>query len=203
MEIEMDELFGLPAHPLLVHIPVVIIPLALLAALLALWPRARRGAALVAAVLAFIGAVGAVLAVGAGEKLEDEVRETAIVEEHAEQGDRVELPALAFGALAIAGAAAVEATRRSRRRTEDAATPTTQPTPHAGEEPGRGGATTTAAPPQAPARAVVPSAGLAAALLALSVLAGAFATYTVVQAGHSGAESVWDDPAARPGGDED
>lgn len=199
MEIEMDELFGLPAHPLLVHIPVVIIPLALLAAVLALWPRTRRHAALAAAALALVGAVGAVLAAGAGETLEDDVRETELVEEHVEQGDRVELPALAFGALAIAGAVTVEAARRSRRHTEGAVTPTTSPTPSADDQPRRGGTTTMATTLQAPARAVRPAAGLATALLALSVLAGAVATYTVVQAGHSGAESVWDDAPAADG----
>lgn len=197
MEIEFDELFGLPAHPLLVHVPVVIIPLGLLVALVALWPRARRGAALAAAALAVVGALGAVLAAGAGEKLEDDVRETELSEEHAAQGDRVEPAAAGFGALAVAGAVAVEAARRRPRRSDGTdGTDDTSAMPPDDERP-LGGATatataTTAAP--APARAGRPAAAaLATALLALSVLAGAVATYLVVQAGHSGAESVWDD----------
>lgn len=40
---ELDQLFGLPAHPLLVHLPVVIIPMTLLLAVAAVaW---RRGGA--------------------------------------------------------------------------------------------------------------------------------------------------------------
>src|SRR4051794_9915389 len=38
----LDSLFGLPAHPLLVHIPVVLIPLGALGAVLMLWPRLRH-----------------------------------------------------------------------------------------------------------------------------------------------------------------
>jgi hypothetical protein len=91
---EIDELFDLPAHPLLVHVPIVLVPLALLAALVALVPLARRPAALAAAALAVVGGVGAFLATGAGEKLEDRVRETELVEEHAESGEAVEVPAI-------------------------------------------------------------------------------------------------------------
>ena len=38
----LDSRFGLPAHPLLVHIPVVLIPLGALGAVLMVWPRLRR-----------------------------------------------------------------------------------------------------------------------------------------------------------------
>ncbi len=38
----MDELFGLPAHPLLVHAAVVLVPLAAIGVvLIAFWPAAR------------------------------------------------------------------------------------------------------------------------------------------------------------------
>jgi hypothetical protein len=64
--------FGLPAHPLLVHIPVVLVPLLGVAVVvLALRPawRARYGPA--AAVSAVVTMVGAILAAGAGEALRD------------------------------------------------------------------------------------------------------------------------------------
>lgn len=204
MEIEFDQLFGLPAHPLLVHVPVVIIPLALLVALVALWPRARRGAALAAAALAVVGALGAVLAAGAGEELEGDVRETDLSEEHAAQGERVEPAAAAFGALAAAGAVTVEAVRRRARRTGGTEGTGTSGVPPDDDRP-LGGATATAtATTPAPARAGRPAAaGLATVLLALSVLAGTVATYLVVQAGHSGAESVWDDAPDSQGADDD
>jgi hypothetical protein len=65
--------FGLPAHPLLVHIPVVLVPLLGVAVVvLALRPawRARYGPA--AAVSAVVTMVGAILAAGAGEALRDQ-----------------------------------------------------------------------------------------------------------------------------------
>lgn len=197
MEIEIDELFGLPAHPLLVHIPVVVIPLALFVALVALWPRVRRGAALAAAVLALVGGVGAVLAIGAGESLQSDVRETETVEEHVEQGDRVEVPAIAFAVLAIAAAVAVEITRRRDRG--DVVGPTSAGVDHSSPvSPGPGAAVAVderpAPEPTRPALTVVP-----AVLLVLSLVAGAFATYTVIEAGHSGAESVWEDSPASGG----
>jgi uncharacterized membrane protein len=206
MELEIDELFGLPAHPLLVHVPVVIIPLALLVALVALWPRARRGAALAAAALALVGAVGTVLAAGSGEELEDDVRETELVEEHAEQGEQVELPALAFAVLAIAGTGAVEAARRRRRDAEGTGDGDVPAAPDDDRSPGSGATAIATAPPPAPARARptrAGAAGLTTALLALSVLAGAVATYTVVGAGHSGAEAVWDEAPASGTDDDD
>jgi uncharacterized membrane protein len=68
---ELDQLFDLPAHPLLVHVPVVLVPLALFVSLVALVPRARRIAAPAAAALALVGGIGVVLATGSGENLED------------------------------------------------------------------------------------------------------------------------------------
>ena len=198
MEIEIDELFGLPAHPLLVHIPVVVIPLALVVALVALWPRVRRGAAWAAAGLALVGGVGAVLAIGAGESLQHDVRETDMAEEHAEQGDEVELPAIAFAVLAIAAALAVEVVRRRDVDDEIGPEPGAAARRSAGSSgPGAVAVTVDERPSPSqtpPRRTVVPTV-----LLVLSLVAGGFATYTVVEAGHSGAKAVWDDS---PGGAE-
>ena len=42
-QFEIDKLFGIPAHPLIVHIPVVLVPLAAVGAVLALVvPRWRH-----------------------------------------------------------------------------------------------------------------------------------------------------------------
>lgn len=219
MELELDRLFGLPAHPLLVHVPVVLIPTALVAAAIALWRPVRRPALGAAAAMAVVGAIGAVLAVGAGDKLQERVRETEQVEEHAEQGEQVELPAIAFGLLALGAALASEAAHRSPRshdRSTDPATPhgnaTARPAA-VGAADGPGGAHPTApgavatdvraaappvaadTPPTTPA-----AARWAAALLALSLVAGAAASYTVIRAGHSGAQATWHDtPDERQG----
>jgi hypothetical protein len=73
---EIDQILGLPAHPLLVHIPVVLVPLATVGAVLvAVKASWRRSLAVVVAVLAVGGAVGVLLATQSGEALEERVEE--------------------------------------------------------------------------------------------------------------------------------
>ena len=110
---EIEELFGLPAHPLVVHAAVVLLPLAAIATVVCAavprWRRAYAPLALVAAVLA----LGAVLfAQGSGEKLEHDVRKTALVREHTEQGERVLPWAIGVTVVAIAVTAAPSLARR-------------------------------------------------------------------------------------------
>ena len=83
-----DTVLGLPAHPLLVHVPVVMIPVTLLLALASLWPgRARRGLALATAVVATVAVAGAQLAVMTGESLEERVDESSLIPQHADAGE--------------------------------------------------------------------------------------------------------------------
>ena len=192
----MDPLFGLPAHPLPVHIPVVLIPTALMAAVLALWPRVRYAAAVTAAAFALAGAVGAYLAIEAGEKLQEEVRETELVEEHAEQGDTVELPAIAFALLALADAAAAETTRRRALRSAGRPPAAESTVPPASEP----ASPTVATDGRVALRGSGAASWLPAIVLCASVLAGAVATYTLVEVGHSGAKATWSDlDSARSG----
>ena len=84
---ELEKLFGLPAHPLLVHIPVVLVPLAAIIAIVFAFKPAwldRFGWGLVA--LSGVGALGAILAAGSGEGLEglQNQAETAAREDHFE-----------------------------------------------------------------------------------------------------------------------
>jgi hypothetical protein len=110
---EIDELFGLPAHPLVVHAAVVLLPIAALATILtALLPRARRGYAIIAFVVALTATTAVGLAQGSGESLEERVDETALVEEHTEQGETVLPWAIALTATAAAVAAAAVLHRR-------------------------------------------------------------------------------------------
>lgn len=152
---EVEELFGLPAHPLVVHAAVVLLPLATVATLVcAAVPRARRAYALVALGLAFVATVAVGLAQGSGEELEDQVDETELVEEHTEQGERVLPWAIAVTVSAAAVAAIPILTRRR---------------------------------PNLPARTVT------AAVVAVSLIAGVGATWTVIDVGHSGAKATWND----------
>jgi hypothetical protein len=90
-----DSIMGLPAHPLIVHGAVVLVPLAALAGLLAVgWSAVRDKAALVALVITSIAGVFVVAAGESGEKLEERVPETPLVETHAEMGETL-LPIVA------------------------------------------------------------------------------------------------------------
>jgi uncharacterized membrane protein len=113
----MDEIFGLPAHPLVVHAAVVLVPLAAVGVVVtAFWPEARRRLAWVVLGIAAVGLVTSFLAGESGESLEERVKETDAVEEHAELGESGTFAAAAVfvGAAAVAG---VEWSRR--RRPED------------------------------------------------------------------------------------
>jgi uncharacterized membrane protein len=86
--VEISKLFGLPAHPLLVHVPIVLIPLVALASLvLAVAPRTRAHLAPVTAAFAGVALVGVQLALGSGEALEPHVRKSALLERHTELAD--------------------------------------------------------------------------------------------------------------------
>lgn len=83
----MSEIQGLPSHPLLVHGPVVLIPLLALLMLVLLvkrdW-RATVGPWVVLLGLVMLGLT--VIAAGSGEDLQANVRDTALVRQHAELG---------------------------------------------------------------------------------------------------------------------
>jgi hypothetical protein len=156
---DIDTLFGLPAHPLVVHAAVVLLPIAAIGLIvIAFVPRARRtyGPIVFGVALAATVAVG--LAQQSGESLEGQVKKTEQVEEHAEQGQTV-LP----WAIAVTLASAVVAAEPYLERRIDL-----------------------------PARAVT------GVLVAVSLIAGIGATWTVIEVGHSGAASVWDNADVEP-----
>ena len=90
---EINNLFGLPAHPLLVHLPVVMVPMAALGAIiLAIFPKLFTRFGWWVTGIAFIGAIGSILAAGSGEKLEQKLGEhSALLEYHAELGETTRL----------------------------------------------------------------------------------------------------------------
>ncbi|MBH0775644.1 hypothetical protein IT779_04990 [Nocardia sp. NEAU-351] len=83
----MRTIDGLPAHILLVHAVVVLVPLtAVLLALAALWPAARRSLIWLVAALAVVTAVLTPLTVEAGESLAERFGESEAVRTHADLG---------------------------------------------------------------------------------------------------------------------
>jgi uncharacterized membrane protein len=166
----MNYINGLPLHPLIVHIPVAMLPLAFLGVAVMMirraWYERYRWAVLV---VGAIGTLGAILAAATGESLESDIRRTEgtaalrSVHEHAEAGDVARTVAIFFF-VALAAWVLIPwylDRRRVGQETDGSA------------RDGRG-----------------------ANLLrtALMITTGVLATasmVTVYQAGHSGATSVW------------
>jgi hypothetical protein len=84
---EINTIMGIPAHPLMVHAPVVLVPLCAIAAILMIWPSWRGRIGWVAVVLSGAALLFTQLAIGSGEALEDSVKETRLVEQHTEMGE--------------------------------------------------------------------------------------------------------------------
>jgi uncharacterized membrane protein len=79
---------GLPAHVLLVHFVVVLVPLTALAlAVCAIWPAAAQRMGIVLPLLALVTLTSVPLTTQAGEWLEEHVDGDALVRRHAELGD--------------------------------------------------------------------------------------------------------------------
>ena len=109
-----DEIFGLPAHPLMVHAPVVLIPLTVVAAVVyALLPplRPRVGWVLVLASLG--GTATAWAAAQAGVKMSESLQSSPQLNEHGQHGELLWQYA---GLLAVVSVVlvAVDVSRRSR-----------------------------------------------------------------------------------------
>lgn len=157
----MDKVFGLPAHPLFVHVPVVLLPLSFVGLLICvIKPDWRRHLLIPTAVIALVGAFGAILASQSGEWLKEYVRETGTVEDHAQLGELARNLAILFagGVTAVAFRwLAIE-----RGWLEDNAL-------------GR----------------LLRKTWVGALAAWGSVLIGIGMTYAVVQAGHTGAKAAW------------
>jgi len=171
----MNEIFGIPAHPLFVHLPVVLLPLAMVGVLvMAVRPGSRATLLLPAAFVGLTGAIGALMATMSGEWLEDRLRETAAIENHADLGEMARNFAIAFAVMLAIWAARELLSARS-----------TEPTGRV-------------------ARLLSP-AWVGTVAVAGSLLFGTLTTVWIVRAGHTGAESAWqgklDGPQAAPAED--
>jgi|SRR4051794_5851315 hypothetical protein len=98
----MSTVNGLPAHILLVHAIVVLLPLsALLLVLTAVWPAARARLALPNAILSLLVVVLVPVTTGAGEWLQGRVPQTAALHDHTELGDTAIFYAVPIAVLAL------------------------------------------------------------------------------------------------------
>ena len=160
---EIETFFGLPAHPLMVHLPVVLIPLAGIIAIVFAFRPAwldRFGWHLV--VLSGLGALGGVLAAGSGESLSDmqHKAETAAREDHFELGEIARNLGLVFF-LVVLGVVLVRHLARRKAATEGI-------------------------------WSKVNTKGAAIVFSLALVASAAAATISISQAGHQGAKLVWD-----------
>ncbi|WP_416484811.1 DUF2231 domain-containing protein [Streptomyces sp. CL12] len=93
---------GLPAHVLLVHVVVVLVPLTALALVAAaIWPRAARRLGVLLPALGLVSLVSVPLTTSAGEWLERHVDSDPLVRRHTELGDGLLPWALGLFVLAV------------------------------------------------------------------------------------------------------
>jgi uncharacterized membrane protein len=99
----MESIAGLPLHPLIVHLAVVLVPVAALVGItVTLWPTARHRLGGFPTVLALCALVIVPVASTSGEALYRALNEPGFVARHASIGDSVILAVVSlFGALAL------------------------------------------------------------------------------------------------------
>ena len=168
----MDSIFGIPAHPLFVHVPVVLIPLTTVGVIImtirASWWERYKWATLA---VAGVGMVGSIVAAGTGEELEEAVEDTAsrqLLRAHVEAGEVSRTVSILFFAVLLAGVVVLPwwMNRRSNRAG----------TANSAELIASGSPT-----------------WLRRIVSIVLVLTALGASWTVYDAGHTGAKSVWSD----------
>jgi hypothetical protein len=160
---EISKLFGLPAHPLIVHIPVVLLPIAAIGAVfIVISPAWRARIGWLVVIAAGVSLLFVQLAIGSGEVLQESVDETDLIREHAHLGEGLR-PYAAVFFVAVLALMVYDRWRTRRAGSGDA-----------------------------PAVAKGTWRDPVMATLAVVVLASAVLSVVwVYRAGHSGAESVW------------
>lgn len=160
----LDSFFGLPAHPLVVHAAVVLVPLAALGVLvIAFWPLARRRIGWIVVAIAVVAAGSALAAKESGQALLATTPRTQLVVDHVNMADG----ATVAGGLVFLAAAGVMGLDELRRR----------------KIIGEGGS---AYDDERMVQRAVIAMGVVAVLFSL------FGAYRIVAIGHSGAKAVWD-----------
>jgi hypothetical protein len=170
----MTTIGGLPAHILLVHAVVVLVPLsALLIVLVTVWPAARARLTLSTAIVAVVALISVPLTTDAGEWLERRVQRTELVRTHTELGDTM-LP-WAIGLAVVALAVLARQWHAARIRSAVAV--------HVGGSPG-------AAHPD-PSPQAWGGRGVSIGLAVVAVVVAVGSVITVYEIGDSGARASW------------
>jgi len=167
----------MPLHPLIVHAVVVLLPMAVLGAvLIAVWPAIRARWAWPVVVLTVAAVVAIPLATSTGEGLEHSLPRTSALAAHAELGDQL----LVFAAPLLVCVFAL-AFLDGRRRRHSAAVPTRGPG-------------TMAAPAATSGRNRVMTVLVAVLTVVFAVVCGV----QVFRIGDSGARAAWGDVRYTP-----
>jgi uncharacterized membrane protein len=103
LPVEIDTAFGLPAHPLLLHVPVILIPLLVIATIaVVVRPAWRERYGFAWAGLAVVALASTVLAAGAGDKFIESKRVVSqTLSEHKEAGETLRLVMFVFTAAIL------------------------------------------------------------------------------------------------------
>ena len=196
----INDIGGLPAHPLIVHIPVVLVPLATIGAILMLIrPSWRRMFEIPTAVLAVAAAIATQLALQSGEALEEQVRHSELIETHSSIAEQARPWVFLFAAVMVAVAVwDVVQRRRSDADVADGSGPG-----DAGSigGPAAGGGTAVVDRPRSGVR--TRTATVAVVLTAVGLLLGVGSTVQIYRTGHSGAKATWHDATENGTGDGD
>lgn len=178
----MTTLGGLPAHVLLVHAVVVLVPLtALLIVLVAVWPAARARLTVATAVLAVVTLISVPLTTQAGEWLERRVDRTELVRTHTELGDTMLPWAIALTVVALAVLAREVLAARAARRSDAVAV----------GGPGAATRDRTAAVGRADRVAWWGGRAVAVGLAVVAVVVAVGSVVTVYRIGDSGSRAAW------------
>ena len=172
----MSNLMGLPAHPLIVHAVVVLVPLTAVGLFLsAVWPAAREKIGWITVGFAAFCLIMIPFATGSGENLEERVDESQLAERHAELAERM-LPWVIV--LFVAALAVMLFFHYKKRIDAQVADGTLAEAP---------GWTKIVAP----------------LVIAFAIVASIGNIWTTWEVGHSGAKATWDDTPSgeREGGE--
>lgn len=110
------EINGLPAHPLLVHLVVVLLPLAAIGGILvSLWPAAQRKLTFLVPLAAVVGAVAVPFTTHAGKDLEKRLGHTSeAILTHQHYGQQVLWWAVALAVTTVVQYVVIRTTRGRR-----------------------------------------------------------------------------------------
>lgn len=99
----MEEIFGLPAHPFMIHFPTVAIPLlAILGIVFVVRPSLRPSWRHAMAVFTIVTVISTIFAAGSGEALADAIEAGDYIDTHRSLGEQLRIIAILHGLSLLA-----------------------------------------------------------------------------------------------------